>query len=71
MIAQDTLLAFVVAAFVMVVIPGPTVLFTIGRLPGWNAHWREQSLDPATKIGRPRQVYTGVVQRDYVPSDQR
>ncbi|GAA0325750.1 citrate synthase [Micropruina glycogenica] len=48
-----------------------TVLFTIGRLPGWIAHWREQSLDPATKIGRPRQVYTGVVQRDYVPSDQR
>ena len=48
-----------------------TVLFAIGRLPGWIAHWREQSLDPATKIGRPRQVYTGVVQRDWKPLDQR
>ncbi len=48
-----------------------TVLFTIGRLPGWIAHWREQSLDPATKIGRPRQVYTGVVERNWKPLDQR
>ncbi len=48
-----------------------TVLFTIGRLPGWIAHWREQSLDPATRIGRPRQVYVGEVQRDYVPLDER
>jgi citrate synthase len=48
-----------------------TVLFTIGRLPGWIAHWREQSLDPATRIGRPRQVYTGVVERDWKPIDQR
>jgi citrate synthase len=36
-----------------------TVLFAIGRLPGWIAHWREMMADPATKIGRPRQVYTG------------
>ena len=36
-----------------------TVLFALGRLPGWIAHWREMITDPATKIGRPRQVYTG------------
>ena len=48
-----------------------TVLFALGRLPGWIAHFREQAVDPATKIGRPRQVYIGEVQRDYVPVDQR
>jgi citrate synthase len=48
-----------------------TVLFALGRLPGWIAHFREQATDPATKIGRPRQVYVGEVQRDYVPVDQR
>ncbi len=48
-----------------------TVLFTIGRLPGWIAHWREQYLDPVKKIGRPRQVYVGEVERDYVPLDAR
>jgi len=36
-----------------------TVLFAIGRLPGWIAHWREMHEDPATKIGRPQQLYTG------------
>lgn len=36
-----------------------TVLFAIGRLPGWIAHWRESNSDPATKIGRPQQLYTG------------
>ena len=36
-----------------------TVLFAIGRLPGWIAQWREMINDPQTKIGRPRQVYTG------------
>jgi len=36
-----------------------TVLFAIGRLPGWIAHWREAATDPATKIGRPQQLYTG------------
>ncbi|HET9167900.1 MAG TPA: citrate synthase [Actinospica sp.] len=40
-----------------------TVLFAIGRLPGWIAHWREMMHDPATKIGRPRQVYTGYGER--------
>jgi citrate synthase len=48
-----------------------TVLFAIGRLPGWIAHWREMISDPATKIGRPRQVYTGPTERDYTPIDSR
>ena len=48
-----------------------TVLFALGRLPGWIAQWREMMADPQTKIGRPRQVYTGVPERDYVPVAQR
>ena len=48
-----------------------TVLFALGRLPGWIAQWREMIEDPATKIGRPRQVYVGEPARDYVPVDQR
>jgi len=48
-----------------------TVLFALGRLPGWIAQWREMINDPATKIGRPRQVYTGYTERDYLPADQR
>jgi citrate synthase len=48
-----------------------TVLFAIGRLPGWIAHWREMMNDPATKIGRPRQVYIGSPERDYVPVTNR
>src|SRR6478672_838282 len=48
-----------------------TVLFALGRLPGWIAQWREMINDPATKIGRPRQVYTGYTQRDYVEVDSR
>ena len=48
-----------------------TVLFAIGRLPGWIAQWREMITDPATKIGRPRQVYTGYPARDYEAADQR
>lgn len=48
-----------------------TVLFALGRLPGWIAQWREMINDPATKIGRPRQVYTGATQRDYVDITQR
>jgi len=43
-----------------------TVLFAIGRLPGWIAQWREMMEDPETKIGRPRQVYVGATERDYV-----
>jgi citrate synthase len=48
-----------------------TVLFALGRLPGWIAHWREMINDPTTKIGRPRQVYTGPTARDYVPMSVR
>ena len=40
-----------------------TVLFAIGRLPGWVAHWREMNHDPATKIGRPQQLYIGEPER--------
>jgi citrate synthase len=40
-----------------------TVLFAIGRLPGWVAHWREMNHDPATKIGRPQQLYIGETER--------
>jgi citrate synthase len=42
-----------------------TVLFAIGRLPGWMAHWREMNLDPQTKIGRPQQLYVGEPARGY------
>lgn len=48
-----------------------TVLFAIGRLPGWIAHWVEMHESPSTKIGRPRQVYTGPTKRQIVPMNQR
>jgi citrate synthase len=48
-----------------------TVLFALGRLPGWIAQWREMVADPQMKINRPRQVYTGATERDYVPLSQR
>jgi citrate synthase len=48
-----------------------TVLFALGRLPGWIAHWREMINDPATKIGRPRQLYVGATERSYVPMANR
>ncbi len=48
-----------------------TVLFAIGRLPGWIAHWKEMMEDTTTKIGRPRQIYTGATAREYVPIDKR
>ncbi len=48
-----------------------TVIFAIGRLPGWIAQWHEQYVDGSTKIARPRQIYTGEVLRHYVPMDQR
>ena len=48
-----------------------TVLFALGRLPGWIAQWREMIEDPATKIGRPRQVYTGSPERAFVPVADR
>ncbi|MDT8445430.1 MAG: citrate synthase [bacterium] len=48
-----------------------TVLFAMGRLPGWIAQWKEMIESPATKIGRPRQIYTGHTERPYVPLDKR
>ena len=48
-----------------------TVMFAIGRLPGWISHWREMMEDPDRKIGRPRQIYTGPTERPYVPMDKR
>jgi citrate synthase len=48
-----------------------TVLFAMGRLPGWIAHWREMIEDPETKIGRPRQIYTGATERGYVDLSDR
>jgi citrate synthase len=48
-----------------------TVLFAIGRLPGWIAHWKEMMEDGSTKIGRPRQIYTGSTERPYIPVEKR
>ena len=48
-----------------------TAMFAIGRMPGWIAHWREMIADPATRVGRPRQVYVGAEARDYVALEQR
>jgi len=48
-----------------------TVIFAIGRMPGWVAHWYEVNNDPTTRIYRPRQIYQGSPLRDYVPRVQR
>jgi citrate synthase len=48
-----------------------TVLFAIGRLPGWIAQWREMMTDPASRIGRPRQLYVGHGERGYIPLQER
>ena len=48
-----------------------TVMFAIGRLPGWIAHWIEMRHDPDTRIARPRQIYTGATVRTYVPMEKR
>jgi citrate synthase len=48
-----------------------TVLFAIGRLPGWIAQWEEMLADPEQKISRPRQVYVGEGERPYVPIGER
>jgi citrate synthase len=48
-----------------------TVMFAIGRMPGWIAHWKEQRDDPNTRIARPRQIYVGMTKRDYVPLEKR
>jgi len=48
-----------------------TVLFAMGRMPGWIAQWLEMRSDPAGRIGRPRQIYVGATQRPYAPVDKR
>jgi citrate synthase len=48
-----------------------TVMFAIARTAGWVAHWLEQQDDPENKIGRPRQIYIGAGERDYVAIDRR
>ncbi|MBT4865903.1 MAG: citrate synthase [Planctomycetaceae bacterium] len=48
-----------------------TVMFALGRLPGWIAHWKEQRDNPAGRINRPRQIYTGPTERNFVPLEQR
>lgn len=48
-----------------------TVMFALGRLPGWIAHWMEATRDPELKISRPRQIYTGQNERAYIPMEKR
>jgi citrate synthase len=48
-----------------------TVMFALGRLPGWIAHWKEMVEEPGMRIARPRQIYTGAAQRSYLPASQR
>ena len=48
-----------------------TVLFAIGRIPGWIAHWKEMLEDPGLRIGRPRQIYAGPTRRNFVPIEDR
>ncbi len=48
-----------------------TVLFALGRLPGWIAQWGEMMADPSTKIGRPRQLYIGAAEREFIPIEKR
>ena len=48
-----------------------TVLFALGRLPGWIAHWKEMMEAPDVRIGRPRQIYMGATSRDYTPRETR
>ena len=48
-----------------------TALFALARTVGWVAQWNEMIADPDQKIGRPRQLYSGPTQRDYVPVDER
>jgi citrate synthase len=48
-----------------------TVLFAIGRLPGWISQWKESIEDPNWKLYRPRQIYTGLAKKRYIPIDER
>jgi citrate synthase len=48
-----------------------TVMFALGRLPGWIAQWKEMRNAEKPRIYRPRQIYTGVAKRDFIPLDKR
>ena len=48
-----------------------TVMFAIGRMPGWIANWKEIAENPKSRIHRPRQIYTGKTQRDYIELEKR
>jgi citrate synthase len=48
-----------------------TVMFAIGRLPGWIAQWKESLDDPNWRLSRPRQIYTGLCENRYIPIDKR
>ena len=48
-----------------------TVMFALGRLPGWIAHWREMHEQGSQKIGRPRQIYKGETETNYSPIAER
>ncbi len=48
-----------------------TVMFSLGRMPGWVAHWKEMREDPSARINRPRQIYMGPTRREIVPRDKR
>jgi citrate synthase len=48
-----------------------TVMFAIGRLPGWIAQWQESANDPGWRLSRPRQIYTGPTKSKYIPIDER
>jgi citrate synthase len=48
-----------------------TVMFALGRMPGWLAHWKEMRDDPKTRINRPRQIYVGATRRPFVPVEER
>jgi len=48
-----------------------TVIFALGRIPGWLAHWKEMRQDPDRRIGRPRQIYVGEAERAFVPLGRR
>jgi citrate synthase len=48
-----------------------TVMFAIGRLPGWIAQWKESMDDPNWRLGRPRQIYTGPTLKEFIPIDER
>lgn len=47
------------------------VMFAMGRMPGWIAHWHEQYMEEGTRIHRPRQIYVGPNRRDYIPMEAR